>query len=157
MPDIKVSSTGLPVELVITSSTLEENPLESIVPLTMAVAIAMPVTLPEFRERLTRAEVTPYLLPFAEEKIAALLGEMNSDEPELMTNMENITYQIGVLSVIKDISNKPQPARNKPMVVKSLVPNLSERLPLKGPKMIRLIALGISTNEIWAGVNLNAA
>ena len=74
MPDIKVSSTGLPVALVITSSTLEENPLESIVPLTMAVAIAMPVTLPEFRERLTRAEVTPYLLPFAEEKIAALLG-----------------------------------------------------------------------------------
>jgi len=38
-----------------------------------------------------------------------------------------------------------------------LVPNLSERLPLSGPKMIRLIAFGISTNEIWAGVNLNAA
>ena len=148
MPVIKACNIGLPSPPVITSSTFEENPEAIIVPLTIAVAIAMPVTLPEFLDRLTNADVTPYLFPLAEENIAALLGDINIPDPELMTTIDKMTYQIGVLSAIKAISSKPHPANNKPKVVKGLVPNLSERLPVNGPKIIRLIAFRTSIQEI---------
>ena len=157
MPVIKACNIGLPSPPVITSSTFEENPEAIIVPLTIAVAIAMPVTLPEFLDRLTNADVTPYLFPLAEENIAALLGDINIPDPELMTTIDKMTYQIGVLSAIKAISSKPHPANNKPKVVKGLVPNLSDRLPVSGPKIIRLIAFGTSIQEIWAGVKRKAA
>ena len=148
MPVINACSTGLPSPPVITSSTFEENPEAIIVPLTIAVAIAMPVTLPEFLDRLTNADVTPYLFPLAEENIAALLGDINIPDPELITTIDKMTYQIGVVSAIKAISSKPHPANNKPKVVKGLVPNLSDRLPVNGPKIIRLIAFGTSIQEI---------
>jgi hypothetical protein len=157
IPDIKVLKILLPVSAIMTSSTFEEKPAEIIVPLTIAVAIAIPVTLPEFRERLTKADVTPYLFPVAEEKMAALLGDINIPDPELIITMAKITNQIEVLSAIKAINNNPHPASNNPKVVNSLVPYLSDRLPLNGPKMIRLIAFGMSTHEICAGVSLKAA
>ena len=157
IPDIKVRKMVLPVSAIMTSSTLEEKPAESIVPLTIAVAMAIPVTLPEFRARLTKADVTPYLFPVAEEKMAALLGDINIPDPELIITMDKTTNQIGVLSAIKAISNNPHPASNNPKVVKGLVPYLSDRLPLSGPKMIRLKAFGMSTHEICAGVSLKAA
>ena len=157
IPDIKVRKMVLPVSAIMTSSTLEEKPAESIVPLTIAVAMAIPVTLPEFLERLTKADVTPNLFPVAEEKMAALLGELNIPDPELIITMDKMTNQIGVLSAIKAISNNPHPASNNPKVVKGLVPYLSDRLPLSGPKMIRLKAFGMSTHEICAGVSLKAA
>tara|TARA_B100000929_G_scaffold289611_1_gene280690 strand:- start:194 stop:706 length:513 start_codon:yes stop_codon:yes gene_type:complete len=157
IPDIKVLKILLPVSAIMTSSTFEEKPAEIIVPLTIAVAIAIPVTLPEFRERLTKADVTPYLFPVAEEKMAALLGDINIPDPELIITMAKMTNQIGVLSAIKAINNNPHPASNNPKVVNSLVPYLSDRLPLNGPKMIRLIAFGMSTHEICAGVSLKAA
>ena len=157
IPDIKVRKIVLPVSAIMTSSIFEEKPAESIVPLTIAVAMAIPVTLPEFRARLTKADVTPYLFPVAEEKMAALLGDINIPDPELIITMDKTTNQIGVLSAIKAISNNPQPASNNPKVVKGLVPYLSDRLPLSGPKMMRLIAFGMSTHEICAGVSLKAA
>ena len=100
MPVIKACNIGLPSPPVITSSTFEENPEAIIVPLTIAVAIAMPVTLPEFLDRLTNADVTPYLFPLAEENIAALLGDINIPDPELITTIDKMTYQIGVLSAL---------------------------------------------------------
>ena len=157
IPDIKVRKMVLPVSAIMTSSTFEEKPAESIVPLTIAVAMAIPVTLPEFRARLTKADVTPYLIPVAEEKMAALLGDINIPDPELIITMDKMTNQIGVLSAIKAISNNPHPASNNPKVVKGLVPYISDRLPLSGPKMIRLKAFGMSTHEICAGVSLKAA
>jgi|TARA_B110000263_G_C15219098_1_gene469008 hypothetical protein len=157
IPDIKVRKMVLPVSAIMTSSTFEEKPAESIAPLTIAVAMAIPVTLPEFRARLTKADVTPYLFPVAEEKMAALLGDINIPDPELIITMDKTTNQIGVLSAIKAISNNPQPASNNPKVVKGLIPYLSDRLPLSGPKMMRLIAFGMSTHEICAGVSLKAA
>ena len=157
MPVINASSIGLPSPPVITSSTFEENPEAIIVPLTIAVAIAMPVTLPEFLDRLTNADVTPYLFPLAEENIAALLGDINIPDPELITTMDTTTYQIGVLFAINAINNRPHPANNKPKVVKGLVPYLSDRFPVNGPKIIRLIAFGTSIQEICAGVKRKAA
>jgi len=157
MPVINASSIGLPSPPVITSSTFEENPEAIIVPLTIAVAIAMPVTLPEFLDRLTNADVTPYLFPLAEENIAALLGDINIPDPELITTIDTMTYQIGVLFAINAINNRPHPANNKPKVVKGLVPYLSDRFPVNGPKIIRLIAFGTSIQEICAGVKRKAA
>ena len=157
MPVINACSIGLPSPPVITSSTLEENPEAIIVPLTIAVAIAMPVTLPEFLDRLTNADVTPYLFPLAEENIAALLGDINIPDPELITTIDTMTYQIGVLFAINAINNRPHPANNKPKVVKGLVPYLSDRFPVNGPKIIRLIAFGTSIQEICAGVKRKAA
>ena len=148
MPVIKACNIGLPSPPVMTCSTFEENPEAIIVPLTIAVAIAMPVTLPEFLDRLTRADVTPYLFPLAEENIAALLGDINIPDPELITTIDKMTYQIGVLSAINAIRSRPHPANAKPKVVKGLVPNLSDRLPVSGPNIIRLIAFGTSIQEI---------
>ena len=157
IPSMKACNMRLPSPLLITCSTFDENPEAIMVPLTIAVAIAMPVTFPEFLDKLTNAEVTPYFFPVAEENMAALFGDINIPDPELITTMDKITYQMAVFSVINAINNNPNPARNRPKVVKGLVPNLSDRFPASGPSIIRLIAFGTNIKAIWAGVKRKAA
>ena len=59
IPKINELNKSLPALAFITGSTSYEKPKASIVAATIAVAIAMPETFPEFLERFTNAETTP--------------------------------------------------------------------------------------------------
>ena len=104
-----------------TWSTSDEYPPDIIVWATMAVAMTMPVTFPEFRERFTSAETTPCLLLAELRNIPALFGDMKIPEPQLKTMIDDIVYVSDDVGTINPIMNSPTPQRESPKVVKGLL------------------------------------
>ena len=117
---------------------------------------AMPVALPEFRERLTKAAITPCLSEGPDEKMAALLGDRNIPDPVLKITIQTTIKMMELTADINPIINRPVLAITKPTKVKILLSYLSERIPMVGPKIIRLIAFGTSIMPTCAGFNLRA-
>ena len=120
------------------------------------VAMAIPVTLPVLRERLSKADTTPALLSPDEMKIDALLGDMKIAEPELKTIMDDKTYKEDEFGSMNASKYKPVPLSANPVVMMARALNRSERLPEIGPNTMRIMALGSSIIATCRGLRRNA-
>ena len=88
--------------------------------------------------------MTPCLSEGPEEKMVALLGDINIPDPALKAIMHMRMNGIELSADIDPIIYRPILAKTKPANVKILLSNLSDRIPIVGPRIILLIALGTS-------------
>ena len=89
---------------------------------TMDAAIAVPVTLPELRDRFTKAATTPCLAGSAALNMDAELGDWKRPEPMLWisiparaTTIEDVVVRVARIS-------SPPAERKRPMMLKGLQP-----------------------------------
>ena len=99
----------------------------------MEAAIAVPVTLPELRDRFTNAATTPCLAESAALNMDAELGDWNRPEPMLCTSIPKTTITIDDVVVSDDRISNPAAERSKPMMLNGLQPYRSDSHPLTGP------------------------
>ena len=93
-PDVNADKTPVSAESD-TAASVGRWPIEAITAVMMAVDTAMPVTLAEFRTRLRKPEITPYLLCSTVLKIELLLGALKAPLPKLWITMAPITSPRG--------------------------------------------------------------
>ena len=105
-----------------TSSILTSKPLLTITAVTIDAAIAVPVTLPELRDRFTNAATTPCRAESAALKIDAELGDWKRPDPTLWSKIPARTMIIED-EVVRDARTSSPPAeRSKPITLNGLHP-----------------------------------
>jgi hypothetical protein len=119
---------------------------------TTVVAMAMLVTLAEFRTNCVKAETTPYCARSTALKMELLLGELNSAVPVLWHINKMTINKTGDDSVrVVAITNQAAADRESPPTVRPCHPKRSDNRPVIGPRTTMHRAGGINNKPTFQG------
>lgn len=126
--------------------------MEAIISVTIAVAKAILVTLPELRTKFKNPDTTPNFDVCTVLRMELLLGALKIPRPILWSIIPDITNDSGEETSILDNSTSADADINSPVTLNNRQPYRSDKRPLSGPTTTILNAFGTNISPTCMGL-----